>query len=522
MRAALIVVVWSLGLVVGQAAAADARPNILFLFSDDQNPRTIRCYPQSWEWVETPNIDALARSGVRFEHCYLGAWCMPSRATLLTGRHPHAIESMTMQGVYPGSSYDPEKCPFWPRILRKQGYQTAQIGKWHTGTDAGYGRDWDYQIVWNRPKRASNAGNYYVDQIVDWNGVEKHVDGYSTDNYSQWACDYIRGEGRTADKPWFLWLCYGAIHGPSTPAPRHKGLYRNAPVELPSDILGPRPEKPAYLDRSQAWVKGEDGEIYAGKSGETFGDEAGKRRKTYADFVRQMNECGRALDEGIGQVLTALKESGQLENTLIVFAADQGFGMGEHGFRSKLAPYEATYNSPLIVAQAGKIPAGKVCSSPVTGPDLVQTILKTAGVEVPWKMHGRDLSELLADPERIEAPRVALFEDMGQKYGSECDAIPTDDSIFHGNVPRWIAIRYGRHKYIRTLVAGEMEEIYDLQADPGELTNLALRPEHEELLRSLRAKAVEELRRTESGFVDRLPVTRAMRSDPPAAGKEKS
>src|SRR6476620_8612051 len=130
----------------GSVGAADAKPNILFIFSDDQNPRTIGCYPQSWPWVKTPNIDRLAKSGVRFTHCYLGSWCMPSRANLLTGRYPHAIESMRMEGEYPGSTYDPEKCPFWPRVFRANGYQTAQIGKWNTGTDTGYGRDWDYQI----------------------------------------------------------------------------------------------------------------------------------------------------------------------------------------------------------------------------------------------------------------------------------------------------------------------------------------------------------------------------------------
>src|SRR6476620_8133773 len=84
----------------------------------------------------TPNIDALAKGGIRFQHCYLGSWCMPSRANLLTGRYPHAVESMRMEGEYPGSTYDPNQCPFWPRVFRMNGYQTAQIGKWHTGTDA--------------------------------------------------------------------------------------------------------------------------------------------------------------------------------------------------------------------------------------------------------------------------------------------------------------------------------------------------------------------------------------------------
>jgi arylsulfatase A-like enzyme len=495
------------------AAAAD-RPNILFIFSDDQNPRTIGCYPQSWPWVRTPNIDALAKSGIRFQHCYLGSWCMPSRANLLTGRYPHAIESMRMVGEYPGSTYDPEKCPFWPRVFRANGYQTAQIGKWHTGTDAGYGRDWDYQIVWNRPKNPKNAGNYYKEEIIEWNGVEKTIPGYAPDNYTNWACDYIKGAGpegaiRDKAKPWFLWLCYGAIHGPSTPAPRHLGKYKDEPVDVPSDILPPRPEKPEYLNRSQSWHKDAKGEIRAGKTGAAFGDE-GSNGKTYAEWVRQVNECALALDEGVGRVMAALKDSGQLENTVVVFAADQGFGMGEHGFRAKVAPYEATYNSPLIVSFAGQLPQGKVCVNPVCAGDLTVTFFSYAGLKQPWEMHGRDLTAMFKSPEQREEPRVLFYENMGHAYGSATNPIPMDEELYESNVARWIAVRYGKYKYIRTLLAGEMEEIYDLESDPQELTNLALRSEHRNLLSDLRSKCLTELRRTGAPFVDALPPTKQM------------
>ncbi len=132
------------------AAAAAERPNILFIFTDDQSHRTVGAYEDAPPWVRTPNIDALAKAGVRFRNTYLQPWCMPSRMSLLTGRQPHAVD-MRMEGKYPRAVYDPKKTPFWPKLFRDSGYVTAQIGKWHTGVDTGAKRDWDYQAVWNRP-----------------------------------------------------------------------------------------------------------------------------------------------------------------------------------------------------------------------------------------------------------------------------------------------------------------------------------------------------------------------------------
>ena len=120
---------------------------------------------------------------------------------------------MRMEGKYPGSKYDPAKCPFWPSVFRKNGYQTAHIGKWHTGIDAGFGRDWDFQMVWNRPAHPDNAPNYYDNQLISKNGGEPVMTkGYTTDNYTDWAIDYIDGKERDSEKPWYLWLCYGAVH----------------------------------------------------------------------------------------------------------------------------------------------------------------------------------------------------------------------------------------------------------------------------------------------------------------------
>lgn len=488
------------------APAKPRKPNILFIFADDQSYKTVGCYPESWSWVKTPNIDHLAATGVRFHAAYLGAWCMPSRATLLTGRQPHGIESMRMEGKYPRSVYDAARTPFWPAEFRRQGYQTAQIGKWHTGIDSGWGRDWDRQIVWNRPLHPENAGAYYEKQILSVDGVEKQVAGYPADNYTQWACDFIKGDHRDPSKPWYLWLCYGSIHGPSKPAARHKGLYKDADVPLPADILPPRPGKPKYLNKTQSWVRANDGTVVAGKNGESFGDESGKKTQTFADWVRQVNECVPAVDEGVGKLIAALRETGQFDNTLVIYTADQGFGMGEHGFRTKLAPYDATYRSPLIVSMPSELPQGKVCAHAVNGADLVSTFCSFAGVGLPWKTHGRDITPLLKNPEG-DWPHVCLYEGTGESYGSDVAAmLKTDpEKASHHNVPWYAAIVDGTMKYVRYLQPGQPEELYDLKADPEELTNLASAPDSQEVLARLRLKWRDALSESEAGFLDNVP-----------------
>lgn len=494
----------ALALLTGAAFAAK-QPNILFIYADDQSTKTVACYPEAWPWVKTPNIDALAATGVRFHGAYLGSWCMPSRATLLTGRWPHGIESMRMEGKYPASTYDPKQAPFWPKVFRERGYTTAQIGKWHTGVDAGWGRDWDYQAVWNRPKHPENAGAYYETEIMAINGVEQKVEGYPADNYTKWAEEFVRGKHRDANKPWYLWLCYGNVHGPNKPAARHKGMYADKPVPEPADILPPRPGKPDYLNKTQAWARAADGRIVAGKSGEKVGDAAGKGGKDFADWVRQVNECVPPVDEGVGALIKALRETGQLENTLVIYSADQGFSMGEHGFRTKLAPYDANYRSPFIVSMPGRVAAGKVCPQVIGAPDVVATFFAFAGIEQPWKIHGRDLTPLLRDPASAW-PHPCLYEHTGDHYGRDVAKALRENPkrAEHNNVPWYDAVVVDGWKYVRYLRAGEIEELYDLRADPEELKNLAAAPEQKERLEKLRATLIAELRRTEAGYVDAL------------------
>lgn len=498
---------------ISLVSGAESRPNILFIYTDDHSHRTVGCYPEAYDFVETPNIDALAENGVRFRYAYIGTWCMPSRATLLTGHYQHGVESMRMVGDYPGSEYDPEKCPFWPKVFRENGYQTAQIGKWHTGTDTGAGRDWDHQVVWNRPRHTKNAGSYYRDQLIERNGGEAKMEaGYSTDNYTKWAVEYLNGEGRDADKPWYLWVCYGAVHGPFTPAKRHLDAYPDATVPVPADIYPPRAGKPEYMQRIANWFEGEDGRPHFKGRRRATGEIApgkGIHGSDLDSWVRQYHQGVLALDEAVGTLVQTLKDTEQYENTLIVFTSDQGFAWGQHGFRTKVAPYDATIRSPMIVSMPARLPRGEVCDTPVGGVDLVPTFFRFAGIDLPWEMHGRDLTPMLQDPSG-ERERSLLMVHTGRQYGSDTDEIPTDPGALQrvGGVPWYASIHDGRYKYIRTFVEGEIEELYDLESDPEELTNLAMDAEHADRLRQMRDEAVAELKRTGAGFANDLPAVK--------------
>ncbi len=497
-------------------AAETDRPNILFIYTDDQSHRTVGCYEESFPWVHTPNIDSLARNGIRFRRAYIGSWCMPSRATLLTGHHQHGVESMRMEGEYPGSVYDADQCPFWPSVFRRHDYETAQIGKWHTGVDTGFGRDWDFQIVWNRPRHPENAPNYYDNQLISMQGgAPQLVTGYSTDNYTRWAIDYIRGEGRDASKPWYLWLCYGAVHGPFTPADRHLDAYDDIEVPAPKDVYPPRPGKPQYVQSMEFWKPGPDGRPVERKVRELgpvgMKDMPGR---PLADSVRQYHQGVLAIDEAVGRLVQTLKDTNQNRNTLIVFTSDQGFAWGQHGMKSKVAPHDAAVAAPLIIRPAGPVVNGRVVENPVSGVDLPPTFFAQAGIDLPWEMHGRDLSPLLADSDaRWNQP--AMLVHTGKNYGSDTDKIPASDdpSLYHGpGIPWYVMLARGRFKYVRNLIDGETEELYDSVNDPDELNNLVGDSRHHQRLLKFRRKTTAELRRTNAGFVDQMPEVAALNS----------
>src|SRR5262245_48567031 len=199
----LVAAVALIAILVKPASGSQQRPNILFIFADDERYRSGSSYGyRPWSWVSTPNLDRLAAEGVRFEYAYVGSWCAPSRAMLLTGLQPHAINGYRPER----KALDPEVCRFWPAKLRASGYQTAFIGKWHVeGYDdlKLWNRDWDHWVAWDHTR--SGNGGYYGEKSKDGtqrlniDGSEKWVKGYPTDNYTDYAAAFIKRQHR---QPW--------------------------------------------------------------------------------------------------------------------------------------------------------------------------------------------------------------------------------------------------------------------------------------------------------------------------------
>lgn len=490
------------------------QPNILFILADDVSYRNISCYPGSYDWVKTPGIDALAKEGVLFTRGYAGTWCMASRTTLMTGHQQYGNRSMKLKLLdYPSADYNPDKMPLWPEALRSNGYHTAMIGKWHIGKEAGFGTAWDHQRVWNRCKHTHNAHAYYEDQIIETDGGEPElVEGYPTDFYTDWAIDYVEGQTRDPDKPWFLWLCYGASHGPFIPAERDLDAFPSVEVAVPTDAFPPRPGKPKYMQKIGVWERGDDGRPKMEKFHTPKGSTVCRYGPDLNGWNRQYQQTIKSLDESIARLISALDASGQKENTLVVFTADQGFAFGQHGFATKMAPYDDNIRPPLIFRQPGRLPENSVCAHPVAGPDIVSTLLSESGTLEPWEMHGHSFSPLLTDPKLQTWEHGALLALTGIEWGENTKRLPRLVKHVQG-IPWWVSYSKDQYKYIRTLEKNEIEELYDLEKDPNELNNLAMDPAFHPLIVTMREKAESELARTDAPFLKRLPPVCELQSD---------
>lgn len=454
-------------------AQGDARPNVLLIVSDDLTATALSCYGS--EVSSTPNIDSLAERGVRFTGAFCQAtYCGPSRASFLTGYYPHATGVLGYTSPRPAIG----ERTTWPEHFRRAGYHTARVSKiYHMGVPgeiesgsdgADDPRSWDERFnspgpEWRAPgdgetlegnpdgTRPVVGGNTFVVVAADGDD-EVHSDGRT-------AARAVELLGRLAgrEQPFFLAVGFVRPHVPFVaPRPYHEPFLPYEELELP-----PKHE----LDLASDWRDT---------------PRAGVNYKTSAnmqmDLARQRKALGgylaavRFLDAQVGKVLTALRDLGLEEDTLVVFTSDHGFHLGEHDFWAKVSLRDESSRVPLLIAGPGIGPG--VCDSLVELLDLYPTTASLCGLEVPARLQGLDLSPLLADPARALRQDVFCVAPMREGF-----LLRTE---------RWAYLQYGED-------ASRGRELYDLASDPGQFVNLALDPDHADRVAELRSALAARL-----------------------------
>jgi N-acetylglucosamine-6-sulfatase len=424
-------------------------PNIVFILIDDQRWDALGC--AGHRFLKTPNIDRLAREGAMFRNAFVTTpLCSPSRASFLTGQYVHANGVRGNGPAYNARSHELET---FPKRLQAAGYETAYVGKWHMGNDDSPRPGFDRWVSFR-------GQGVYNNPVLNVDGQRAPQEGYVTDILSDRAAEFIR---RPHGKPFAVYLSHKAVHGPFTPAERHRELYADPPITRSPGAADTLEGKPA-LTRP---VNGQPAFRPGGGSGEAL--------------IRNQLRCTVAIDEGVGRVLKALEETRQLDRTLVIYTSDNGYFWGEHGLGDKRLAYEESIRVPLLMRYPPLIRAGSRPEGMALNVDIAPTLLELARAPVPAEMHGRSLLPLFREI-APEFRKAALFE-----YFAE-PGFPRH--------PTWQAVRTDRWKYIRYPELEGTDEVYDLRTDPHELKNLAGDPGSAGPLRDAKAELERLLKET--------------------------
>ena len=417
------------------AEAPSKSPNILFLFSDDQRADAVGAYGNSV--IRTPNLDRLSDIGFNFRQAYVmgshhGAVCAPSRAMLLSGR-----------GLY--HVYDNlDSVATFPQLLRENGYVTFGTGKWHQSEEA-------------FRKSFSAGSNIFFGGMSDHDRVPvRHMmsdgrfsdpeeRGFSSTIFADAAINFIEGHAASGSpEPFLAYVSFTEPHDPRTPPAGYEALYPPADMPLPPNF---KPVHPFH----NGWMTGRDEQLAAWpRTPEVI-------RAQLSEYYGLISH----LDAEIGRIIDAVVRNGFMDNTHIVFAADNGLAIGSHGLLGKQSLYQHSSQIPLIVA-GPDIPKGS-SEAYVYLYDLFPTLLSLAGTEVPSGIDGIDLSGIW----RGEMPYVR--ETLFTTYEDIQRAVQDG---------RWKLIRYPKLHY---------NQLFDLENDPDELLNLADDPANREHIQRLMA-----------------------------------
>jgi arylsulfatase A-like enzyme len=431
----------ALAMLGGAAAAARqsdgaTRPNILFLFSDDQRFNTVNALGNPE--VRTPNLDKLVARGTSFTRACImggtiGAVCAPSRAMLMTGQSLFHVDASI---VSPARAPESAKKPFdlFPEVLRKSGYATFATGKWHNGPK-----------LWARCFAAGD--NIFFGGMSDHDKVPVHdfepsgeypqakrhiAKQFSSELFSDSAIRFLKGHKAGSD-PFCAYVAYTAPHDPRMAPKEYADLYNPAKLSLPKNFL---PEHP--FNNGEMKVR----------------DEALAPWPRTPEIVRQHLAAYYAmithLDAQIGRVLTALEESGHARNTIVVFASDNGLAVGQHGLLGKQNLYDHSVRVPLVIGGPG-LPKGQRADTFCYLYDLFPTLCELTGTKAPATVEGRSLRPALQDS------KARVRESVFFAYRHFQRAVRND---------HWKLIRYNVESKRTT-------QLFDMQADPWETRNLA-------------------------------------------------
>jgi len=423
-------------------AAAPSRPNLVVVLSDDQRWDALGAAGNPA--VITPVMDRMAREGVYFRQATVSvSQCHPVRASLLTGllSYRHGVYSTKYQE--PGVAETLCRRPTVASLLRDAGYHTVVVGKWHVPPPP-----WKCGFDEVRTWLPEGGADYRDPQLV--HGIsDQHesVAGFTQEIFADDALAFLHGEAARAG-PFLLWLGFTAPH-------------------LPYE---PNPERIAAL--------------YAGRRAEELLP-PGFPRDVRANDWRHYDEAVSHLDEQLGRLLTALRETGLAGRTVVVLLGDNGYMMGERGIggpdsgaNGKQVPYESSLRVPFVLSGPG-LPKALVSDLPVSSLDLPPTLLSLAGLPVPDSWPGRDLVAALAGKLAIREAFSEWSDEKSESFGRLA----------------FRAVRTPTHKLIVWKDPARGDELYDLASDPAETRNLIADPAAQEVLRDLRSRLAAWMRR---------------------------
>ena len=403
------------------------------------------------QFARTPVLDSMAANGVHLKNAFVTtSLCSPSRASILTGLYTfrHRVIDNN-RPIPPGTIY-------FPQYLQKAGYATAFIGKWHMG-----GASDDPQPGFDYWVSFRGQGSYLPpdpDYTLNVNGRRVKQKGYITDELTDYAVEWLAKQ-KAAEKPFFLYLSHKAVHATFTPAQRHKGTLARHRFHPPETQLNP----PTSSGNAPRWMRDQRNSRHGADYPYYTENDIGEYYKNYCETL-----C--AADESVGRVFAQLKRMGIHDDTLVIYMGDNGFQFGEHGLIDKRTAYEASIRIPMLIQCPNLLKGGTVVDRMVANIDIAPTILEATGLAKPPHMDGQSFLPL------AQGKPIPWRDNLLYVYYWEKN-YPQTPTVF--------ALRGDRYKYITCYGLWDADELYDLQNDPNETTNLLYDGKHQNIAKQM-------------------------------------